>query len=108
MDRLSWTGGFPFGKPSRQRVGITGKTPTGREVRMAFLSPPQITSMDQARAHRKWALAILFIVYIFNFIDRQIVNILQEDIKHDLSLNDAQLGTMTGLAFAFVYCTMGI
>jgi MFS family permease len=75
---------------------------------MAFLSPPQITTMDQARAHRKWALAILFIVYIFNFIDRQIVNILQEDIKRDLALSDAQLGTMTGLAFAFVYCTMGI
>jgi MFS family permease len=64
--------------------------------------------MDEARKHRTWALGILFTVYIFNFIDRQIVNILQEDIKHDLNLNDAQLGTMTGLAFALVYCTMGI
>jgi MFS family permease len=64
--------------------------------------------MDEARKHRKWALGILFTVYIFNFIDRQIVNILQEDIKHDLGLTDAQLGTMTGLAFAVVYCTFGI
>jgi MFS family permease len=75
---------------------------------MALLSPPKITTMEQARAHRNYALAILFIVYIFNFIDRQIVNILQEDIKADLDLSDAQLGTMTGLAFALVYCTMGI
>src|SRR5688572_13412035 len=75
---------------------------------MAFLSPPKITTMDEARAHRKWALAILFIVYIFNFIDRQIVNILQEDIKADLGLNDTQLGMMTGLTFAVIYCTAGI
>jgi MFS family permease len=75
---------------------------------MAFLSPPMITTMDQAKKHRQWALWILVIVYVFNFIDRQIVNILQEDIKHDLGLNDTQLGMMTGLAFAVVYCTMGI
>lgn len=75
---------------------------------MAFLSPGMITSMDQAKKHRTYALWILIIVYIFNFIDRQIVNILQEDIKHDLGLNDTQLGMMTGLTFAVVYCTMGI
>jgi len=75
---------------------------------MAFLSPAKITNMDEARAHRKWALFILVIVYVFNFIDRQIVNILQEDIKADLNLLDWQLGTMTGLAFAVVYCTFGI
>lgn len=75
---------------------------------MAFLSPRMITTMDEARKHRTWALWILIIVYIFNFIDRQIVNILQEDIKADLKLTDTQLGMMTGLTFAVVYCTMGI
>ena len=75
---------------------------------MAFLSPSMITTMDDARKHRTWALWILIIVYIFNFIDRQIVNILQEDIKADLKLSDTQLGMMTGLTFAVVYCTMGI
>lgn len=75
---------------------------------MAFLSPSKITTMDEARKHRTWALWIMIVVYIFNFIDRQIVNILQEDIKHALDLNDTQLGMMTGLTFAIVYCTMGI
>ena len=75
---------------------------------MALLSPGMITTMDAARKHRTYALWILIIVYIFNFIDRQIVNILQEDIKHDLKLDDTQLGLMTGLTFAVVYCTMGI
>ncbi len=75
---------------------------------MAFLSPPKITTMSEARSHRTYALIILVIVYVFNFIDRQIVNILQEDIKADLKLNDTQLGLMTGLTFAIVYCTAGI
>ena len=75
---------------------------------MAFLSPGMITTMEGARKHRTYALWILIIVYIFNFIDRQIVNILQEDIKADLGLSDTELGMMTGLAFAVVYCTMGI
>jgi MFS family permease len=75
---------------------------------MALLSPSKITTMDHARKHRRWALFILVVVYIFNFIDRQIVNILQEDIKAELNLLDWQLGTMTGLAFAFVYCFFGI
>ena len=42
----------------------------------------------------------LLIVYIFNFLDRQIVNILAEEISRDLNLSDAQIGLMTGLAFA--------
>lgn len=75
---------------------------------MGLLAPPKITTMEEAKKHRKWALFILIIVYIFNFIDRQIVNILQEDIKADLNLLDWQLGTMTGLAFAVVYCFFGI
>jgi len=75
---------------------------------MALLSPSKITTMDHARKHRKWALFIMVVVYVFNFIDRQIVNILQEDIKAELGLLDWQLGTMTGLTFAIVYCTVGI
>ena len=50
----------------------------------------------------------LLVVYIFNFIDRQIVNILAEPIKRDLGLTDTQLGLMTGLAFAMFYTVLGI
>lgn len=50
----------------------------------------------------------LLIVYIFNFLDRQIVTILAEPIKRDLLLSDTQLGLMTGLAFALFYAILGI
>jgi predicted MFS family arabinose efflux permease len=52
-------------------------------------------------------LWLLLIVYVFNFIDRQIVNILAEPIARDLQLNDTQIGLMTGLAFALVYTGLG-
>ena len=53
-------------------------------------------------------LWILLIVYIFNFIDRQIVNILAEPIRLELGLSDTQIGLMTGLAFALFYTILGL
>lgn len=53
-------------------------------------------------------LWVLLIVYIFNFLDRQIVNILAEPIARDLKLSDTQLGLMTGLAFALLYTILGL
>ncbi len=50
----------------------------------------------------------LMIIYIFNFLDRQIVSILAEPIKRDFQLSDTQLGLMTGLAFALFYTLLGI
>ncbi|HYX45350.1 MAG TPA: MFS transporter [Sphingomicrobium sp.] len=45
------------------------------------------------------ALAILFLVVTVNLFDRQLINILAQDIKLDLSLTDAELGLLTGTAF---------
>ena len=60
-----------------------------------------------ARA-RNYALGLLTIVYSFNFIDRQLLAILQESIKLELTLSDTQLGLLTGFAFAVFYVTAGI
>ena len=60
------------------------------------------------RGYRYYALGLLTVVYIFNFIDRQIVVILQESIKQDLGLMDWQLGMLSGFAFAVFYVTMGV
>ena len=57
---------------------------------------------------RSLALALLVVVYTFNFIDRQIVGILAVPIKEDLGLSDTQLGLMGGLAFALFYTGLGI
>jgi len=57
---------------------------------------------------RYYALGVLTVVYSFNFIDRQLLAILQESIKLDLQLSDGQLGLLTGFAFAVFYVTAGI
>ena len=59
-------------------------------------------------AETRTMLWILLIVYIFNFLDRQIVNILAEPIKTDLGLSDTQLGLLAGPAFAVFYALLGI
>lgn len=53
-------------------------------------------------------LAMLLIVYIFNFLDRQIVSILAAPIQADLGLTDTQLGLMGGIAFALLYSTLAV
>ena len=59
-------------------------------------------------AYRRYVLFVLTGVYAFNFIDRQVLVILQEPIKADLGLSDTQLGLLTGLAFAALYVTLGL
>jgi MFS family permease len=61
-----------------------------------------------SRAYRSYVMSLLLAIYIVNFIDRQVVNILAEPIKHDLGLADWQLGLMGGLAFAVLYTILGI
>src|SRR3546814_5707496 len=53
-------------------------------------------------------LWVLLLVYVLNFLDRQIVNILAAPISKDLGLSDTQIGLMTGLAFALFYTVLGI
>ena len=59
-------------------------------------------------AYAWYALFVLVLVYIINFIDRQILSILAEDIKKDLGLEDAQIGFLYGTAFAVFYALFGI
>ncbi|HJS11048.1 MFS transporter [Sphingopyxis sp.] len=65
-------------------------------------------SADGISAQTRTMLWILLIVYIFNFLDRQIVNILAEPIKTDLGLSDTELGLLAGPAFAVFYALLGI
>jgi MFS family permease len=61
-----------------------------------------------SRAYRSLVLAMLLLVYTFNFLDRQILGILVQPIKAELGLTDTQLGALGGVAFALLYSTLGI
>jgi len=59
-------------------------------------------------AYAWYVLGVLFVVYVFNFVDRQIISILAQDIKAGLGLGDAQIGFLYGTAFAIFYALFGI
>jgi predicted MFS family arabinose efflux permease len=57
----------------------------------------------------KWyALGLLFVVGVYNYVDRLSINILQVQIREEFGLSDAELGALTGVAFAIVYTGLSI
>ena len=69
---------------------------------------PAKSGLGQASGAARYALLILFLVYVVNMIDRQILSILMEPIKKDLNLSDTQLGLLSGLSFALFFAIAGI
>ena len=64
--------------------------------------------MNPRPAYRNYVLFMLTVVYVFNFIDRQLLVILQESIKKELHLSDSLLGWLSGFAFVIFYVTLGL
>ena len=55
-----------------------------------------------------YVLFVLVIVYVFNFIDRNILSILSQDIQADLGVSDSEMGFLYGTVFAVFYAVFGI
>ena len=71
---------------------------------MKYLKP----DLYKGNSYKYYVLAVLTIVYSFNFIDRQLLVILQESIKEEMGLSDSQLGLLSGFSFAVFYVFCGI
>ncbi len=76
---------------------------------------PQSSSSHKEPASRasspgyaNYTLAVLVLVYVFNFLDRQVVSILAEHIRADIGATDAEMGFLYGTAFAVFYALFGI
>jgi MFS family permease len=76
------------------------------------VAPPDPVTATHAApfspGYTRYAMFLLLGIYVVNFLDRAVVNILAEPIKNDLGLADWQLGLMSGLAFAVFYTFLGI
>ncbi|MBR9829020.1 MAG: MFS transporter [Oceanospirillales bacterium] len=66
------------------------------------IMPPTVTR----RSH--FTLALLALVYVFSFIDRNVIAIVIEPIKQEFGASDTLMGLLTGLAFAVLYGILGI
>ena len=75
----------------------------------------EVMTQDNKSKHPKvggvyahYVLFVLLIVFIFNFIDRNILAILSQDIQADLRIGDAEMGFLYGTVFALFYAVFGI
>ncbi|WP_244982533.1 spinster family MFS transporter [Croceicoccus marinus] len=75
---------------------------------MTAAAPMTAASSAARKPRPNVVLAMLLVVYVFNFIDRQILAILAAPIQADLDLSDAQMGILGGLAFALLYSTLAV
>ena len=72
-------------------------------------SPPEAPLAEGfTPGYARYALGVLSLVYVINFVDRQVLSILLESIKLELGLSDVQLGLLSGTAFGLFYATLGI
>jgi len=78
-------------------------TPTDPQT-SAALEP----STAFSESYTRYALGLLVVVYVFNFIDRSILSILLESIKEEFDVSDAYLGLLSGPAFAILYSVVGL
>ena len=73
---------------------------------MASVSRTTATLPTKRTAY--FVLFMVWLVYLVSFMDRQILSILQDDIKAEFGLQDYQLGLLTGLSFALFYTGLGV
>ncbi len=57
---------------------------------------------------RRYILVMLTLVYVINYLDRNILNILLPAIKAEFELSDAALGFLSGTVFAILYAALGV
>ena len=69
---------------------------------------PEQQQSEVTSLYSYYVLALLSIVYVFNFIDRQIMAVLIDPIKAEFGVSDTAMGFLSGFAFVFFYTLVGI
>ncbi|MGH7028284.1 spinster family MFS transporter [Brevundimonas sp.] len=71
-------------------------------------APQEAVEKAVSPGYRYYVLGILILIYMLNFLDRQIIGILAAPLKAEFGLSDSQFGLLGGLAFALLYSTLAI
>ena len=86
---------------------MIGKTDNKTEHTVS--SPAAISPAQRSVTWRThYALLMLALIYIFNYIDRLLVSILIEPIKLEFGVSDTLIGLLSGVAFALFYTVFGL
>jgi MFS family permease len=74
----------------------------------ATRSESEATPAAASRGYAHYVLALLTLVYAFNYLDRQLLSVLMEPVKREFGVSDGELGLLTGFLFAAIYTVAGI
>src|SRR5208337_3616796 len=89
--------------------GSPNGSPNSPHGQAGELSKPQPAPPPAQLSPHAWiALSMLIVVYVLNFLSRQLPGILAKPIQDSLHLSDGQLGRIGGLYFALFYCCISI
>ncbi|MGD0299279.1 MAG: MFS transporter [Bryobacteraceae bacterium] len=70
---------------------------------------PQQTEPPYPSPRYAWyVVAVLTLVYVFSFIDRQILSLLVRPLRRDLQITDTEVSVLMGFSFAVFYTFCGI
>jgi len=69
---------------------------------------PDIAATPDPAAYPRYVLGVLLAVYALHHMDRQVVTLLLEPIKHEFALSDGSLGFLAGLCYAVAFAAGGV
>lgn len=58
--------------------------------------------------YRAYVLNFLLLIYILNFVDRNLLSVVAPELKPELGISDTAFGLLTGFGFALLYTLVGI
>ena len=93
------------GNPGGEGVAVTAVPPSGKA---GTPSRRAGKSGISGEAYGWYVVFVLCVCGVVAFIDRQIINLLVQDIKADLLVSDTQISLLQGFAFAFFYALVAI
>lgn len=69
---------------------------------------PKPAEVERIPAHSWYALGVLTLVYVMNFLDRVLIYFMFTPIKAEMKFSDLQLGLLGATSFAIFYTVLGI
>jgi hypothetical protein len=68
---------------------------------------PAVNQSPPVTWRTHYALFVLASIYVFNYIDRQLMAILIEPVKLEFGISDTGIGLLSGVTFAVFYTVFG-
>jgi MFS family permease len=92
--------------PLASSTAAAGTAGSSESAGQSTAKPAELAWPRPAQAW--WAVSVFAIGLMFNFLDRGVIALLVQPIKHDLHLSDTRIGLLMGPAFIIFYVFLGL